>query len=80
MKHLKPLAFGISVLALAFAASTPARADFALIQFAGGRCEIWWNSADNPWGPGWTKLAIGMPNWDAAEAAYHSARAQGVCL
>jgi hypothetical protein len=57
-----------------------AGADFALIQFDNARCEVWQNSADNPpWGTGWTRLAVGIPDRDLAEAAYHSARAQGVC-
>ena len=79
MKRLKPLAFAVSAVALALAASVPARADFALVQFNNSRCEVWSNSADNPWGAGWTKLLVGIPDWDSAEAAYHSARAQGVC-
>jgi hypothetical protein len=58
----------------------PAGADFALIQFDNARCEVWQNSADNPpSGTGWTRLAVGIPDRDLAEAAYHSARAQGVC-
>jgi hypothetical protein len=79
MKRLNPLAFAISAVALALATSVEARADFALIQFDNARCEVWWNSADNPWGAGWTKLLVGIPDWNSAEAAYHSARAQGVC-
>jgi len=79
MKRLKPLGFAVSAVALALAASVPARADFALVQFNNSRCEVWSNSAVNPWGAGWTKLLVGIPDWDSAEAAYHSARAQGVC-
>jgi hypothetical protein len=79
MKRLKPLAFTISAVAVALAASVPARADFALIQFDNARCEVWSNSADNPWGANWTKLLVGIPDWHSAEAAYHSAHAQGVC-
>jgi hypothetical protein len=58
----------------------PAGGDFALIQFNNARCEVWQNSANNPpWGTDWTRLAVGIPNRDLAEAAYHYARAQGVC-
>jgi hypothetical protein len=32
-----------------------------------------------PWGVGWTKIAIGMPDWLIASAALSNARAQGVC-
>lgn len=79
LTRLKSLALAVPMLALAFAAATPARADYALIQFASGECEVWSDSADNPWGSGWTKLAFGLPNWDAGQAAYHAARAQGIC-
>ncbi len=37
---MKLLAFAIGRFALGFAATTPARADFALIQFGAGHCEI----------------------------------------
>lgn len=76
---LKPPAYAIAAVALALTASVPARADYALIQFDDARCEVWSNSADNPGGAGWTKLLVGIPDWDSAEAAYHSARAQGIC-
>lgn len=79
MTRLKPLVFAISAVAFALAASVPARADFALIQFNNSRCEVWSDSTANPWGAGWTKLLVGIPDWDAAEAAYHSAKSQGVC-
>ncbi|HZR63415.1 MAG TPA: hypothetical protein VFA80_20905 [Xanthobacteraceae bacterium] len=79
MMRLTSLALAVPMLALAFAASTPARADYAVIQFANGDCEVWSNSTDNPWGSGWRKLAFGLPNWDAGEAAYHAAKAEGVC-
>ena len=77
MKRL--MAFAIPAAALTLAASVPAQADYALVQFNNSRCEVWSNSADNPWGASWTKLLVGIPDWDSAEAAYHSARAQGVC-
>lgn len=79
MMRLTSLALAVPLLALAFAAATPARADYALIQFSSGECEVWSDSSDNPWGSGWTKLAFGLPNWDAGQAAYHTARAQGIC-
>jgi hypothetical protein len=65
MTQVKTLALAVPLLALAFAASTPARADYALVQFSSGNCEVWSNSTDNPWGSGWRKLVIGLPNWDA---------------
>jgi hypothetical protein len=59
------LAFAIGALALAFAASTPARADFAVIRFKDGACRVW---ALSKVGPGAKYLAAGLPTWDAAAA------------
>jgi len=76
---MKRLAFAIGVLALGFAAATPARADYAVVRLDDGWCKIWWDSADNPWGTGWTKIAIGLPDWLAAHAVLDTARSQGAC-
>ncbi len=76
---MKRLAFAAGLLAAGLAASTPARADFALVQFGDGYCRIWWDSADTPWGAGWTKIAIGLPDYLAAQAALANARAQRIC-
>lgn len=76
---MKQLAFAIGLLAVAFTASTPARADYALIQFGDGYCRIWWDSADTPWGIGWTKIVVGLPDHIAAEAALDAAIMQRVC-
>jgi hypothetical protein len=75
------LAFVTSLLALAlgFAASTLARADFAVVQFGNGYCRIWRDSADNPWGANWKKIVVGLPDWGAAHVALSSARAQSLC-
>jgi hypothetical protein len=73
------LPFVISLLALGVAASTPARADFAVVQFGDGHCQIWWDSAANPWGDNWQKIAVGLPDWPAAAAALDSARSQNLC-
>ena len=74
---MKRLACAIVVLAIGFAVS-PARAD-ALVRFEDGWCRIWWDSAGTPWGVGWTKIAIGMPDWLTASTALCSARSQGAC-
>ena len=66
---MKRLAFAIGVLALGFAASTPARADYALVKFESGYCRIWWDSAGNPFGVGWIKVAVGLPDYEAAVLA-----------
>lgn len=76
---MKRLAFAVGVLALGFAASTPARADFAVVKFADGWCRIWWDSAGNPWGSDWKKIAIGLPDWSAAWSAFEAARANNAC-
>ncbi len=55
---MKQLAFAVAVLAVGFTASTPARADYAVVRLDDGWCKIWWDSADNPWGVGWTKIAV----------------------
>jgi hypothetical protein len=75
---MKRLAFAIGILAIGLTIS-PARADFAVVRFEDGFCRIWWDSAGTPWGAGWTKLALGMPDWPTAWAALDSARAQGAC-
>jgi hypothetical protein len=76
---MKRLAFGIGLLALTFAAATPARADFALIRFADGRCEIWWGAAAIPRGAGWTKLVI-TPDWWSAQIERDWAIMHGACI
>jgi hypothetical protein len=75
---MKRLIFAVGVLAIGFTVS-PARADFALVHFDDGWCRIWWDSAGTPWGVGWTKIAIGLPDWLTANAALSTARSQGAC-
>ena len=76
---MNKLVFAIGLLFAGLAVSTPARADFAIVQFGDGFCRIWWDSAGNPWGPRWTKIAIGLPDYGAAQAALDSAIAQNLC-
>jgi hypothetical protein len=75
---MKRLAFAAGILTLAFAAATPARADFAVVKFELGYCRIWWDSGAKPWGTGWTKVAS-APNFQAAWAAQDAAVKKGVC-
>jgi hypothetical protein len=75
MRHL---AFGIALLAVGTAAATPARADFTVIRFSSGYCQIWGDSTATPWGAGWTKIAI-APDWPTATAAFQAARQAGTC-
>lgn len=76
---MKRLALAAGFLAVIFAAATPARADYAVVQFGDGYCRIWWDSADTPWGARWTKIAVGLPDHMTAQAALDTAIAQRVC-
>jgi len=76
---MKRLAFAAGVLALGFVASTPARADFAVVKFELGYCRIWWGNAANPIGTGWTKVAVGLPDLAAAWTALNGAVAKKAC-
>src|SRR5262252_10417762 len=67
--RMKRLVFAIGVLALGFAASTPARADFSAMRFELGYCRIWWNNGINPIGTGWTRVATAPDFIDAQDAA-----------
>jgi len=77
---MKKLSFAIAVLALSFVATTPSRADYAVVKFEYGYCRIWWDSAANPVGVGWTKIAAGLPTWEAAMSALYGAIAARTCL
>jgi hypothetical protein len=78
MIAMKRFTIGIGVLALSIAAATAARADYTVVQFSDGYCQIWSDSADNPWGTGWTKIAI-TPDWTSARAALDTAIANSSC-
>jgi hypothetical protein len=67
-----------TVLACSLAAPTPARADYAVVQFGDGYRQIWSDAADTPWGTNWMKIAI-TPDWSMAQAALDDAIANRVC-
>ena len=71
-------AFAAGVLSLCLSASM-ARADYAVVRFESGFCQVWADSASDPWGSGWTKLAIGLPDFESALALMRSAQANGDC-
>jgi len=75
---MKRLAFAFGILAIGFAASSPARADYAVVRWSDGYCHIWWDAGGTPWGAGWTKIAL-APDWPAAWAAYAAAVRDRVC-
>lgn len=76
---MKQIAFAIALSAFSLAASSSARADYTVIQFASGHCEVWHDSSDDPAGAGWRRIAYGLPSWDAAMSALDAARAEDVC-
>ena len=45
---MKRLVFAIGVLALGFAATAPAHADFAIVKFNSGYCRIWADTSVAP--------------------------------
>jgi hypothetical protein len=57
-------AAGLLALALGFAPWTPARADFAVVQFGDGYFRIWRDSAADPWCAHWKKIVVGLPELD----------------
>jgi hypothetical protein len=77
-RYALALAILPAVLACSLAALTPARADYAVVQFDDGYCQIWSNAADTPWGTNWIKLAI-TPDWSMAQQALDDAIANRVC-
>jgi len=76
---MKRLTLAVGILAFGLAASTAARADYAVVRLDDGWCKIWWDSGATPWGSGWAKIALGLPDWLTASAALDTARSQGVC-
>jgi hypothetical protein len=75
---MKRFACAVGLLALGLAAATPARADYAVIRFESGYCQIWWDAGAVPWGTNWTKVAI-TPDWASANAALYAAIAARTC-
>ncbi len=63
---MKWLALAIGMLGVCFAASSAARADFAVIRFPDRSCTAWAESQIGPWPPGSVYLAVGLPTWQAA--------------
>jgi len=47
---MKRLAIAAAILALGFAATTAARADFAVVKFKNGSCRVWANTKMPPMG------------------------------
>jgi hypothetical protein len=65
---MKRLVFSIAILALGAVAATPARADFAVIRFSEGYCQVWWDRSAPPWSANWTIIATKRDWWSAVVA------------
>jgi len=75
---MKRFAFVLGLLALTVAAATPVRADYAVVRFETGSCQIWWDGSATPWGVNWTKVAM-TPDWASANSALYAAIASRIC-
>jgi hypothetical protein len=75
---VKRLIFSVGILALGFAAASPARANFAVIRFADGYCQVWWDRSAPPWGVAWSMIAV-RPDWWSAQVALDWATTLGDC-
>ena len=77
---MKFLAFAIGVLALGFAATTAARADYAVAYFKkDGACRAWQDSSLKPLQPGWKYHWVGLKTWQEAQSKKHYAFAHHWC-
>jgi hypothetical protein len=70
---MRRLAFAVAILALGVAASTSARADYAVVMFKDGHCRPWNNSQAAPAGGGWKYHWVGLKSWDYAASRKHYA-------
>ena len=75
---MQRLIFAIAALTLALTASSVARADFAIVRFPDGYCQIWWDGSATPWGVNWTKVAM-TPDWASADSALYAAISARIC-
>jgi hypothetical protein len=75
---MKCFALAIAGVTLGLAATTSARADFALVRFDDGYCRIWWEASATPWGAGWAKVAT-APDYSMASTVLDQAQQAGTC-
>lgn len=71
----------LCALAIAFVASSPARADYTLIRWSSGDCKIWSSNYENdrPWGNDWMVLASGLPTYQYAWQVLREEASLGNC-
>ena len=77
---MKKVSLAIGLLALGFAASTPARADFVIVKFDPGYCRVWMDSSMKPYGTGWSVVGKPYADWATAWAALNAAWTKKTCL
>jgi hypothetical protein len=76
---MKRLAFALGALALGFAATTAARADYAIVMFkSDGHCQVW-NETLKPLAPGWKYHWVHLKNRDVAMTKKHYAMTHHWC-
>jgi len=79
---MKRLALAIGFVVLGFSAASPARADFAVVEFNSGYCRVWTDTAAGPqdghylwfrhhWG--WHHWHYRFHTWAGANRALHRA-------
>jgi hypothetical protein len=85
---MKGWVFAIGLLAIGFVASTPARADFAVVKFNDGACRVWVDTSYHPWGGRflwfrhwhhWNRWSYHTATWERSEHRLHRAVAHGRC-
>lgn len=82
---MKSLVAAIGVVALGLAASTAARADFAVVKFKSGYCRVWTDVAAGPqdgrylWWRHHHRVHVRLRTWDSAERRVHWAVAHHRC-
>jgi hypothetical protein len=76
---MKTLVFAVSALAVGFALSSPARADFAVVKFKDtGACRAWYDHTAKPWGA-YQVLWASTSTWDVAQTKGSYAMAHKWC-
>jgi len=76
---MKRVALALAILTLGFAASSAARADYAVVMFKDGTCKPWLESSAKPLDPGWKYHWVGLKSWDAAAGKKHYAMTHHWC-
>jgi hypothetical protein len=73
------LSIALCATVLGVAAATPALADYEIIGFEDGRCEIWQQGPSWPWGDSWVVLASDIPDHQAAVHVRNALYRERIC-